>query len=127
MDMAIEELELKNTYTLNTRAEIAGRDLKYREKFEVVTARAVAPLNILLEYSASFLKVGSIFIAMKTDEQEIEGARKAMKELSFEIDEIESLILPNTDIQRCNIYFRKTKITSEKYPRADGIPKKKPL
>ena len=64
---------------------------------------------------------------MKTDKTELESAKNAMKQLFLEVYKIESQTIPFSDIKRCNIYFKKIKNILDKYPRADGIPKKKPL
>ncbi len=127
LEYVIEKLELDQIFVCQARAELAGRDDIYRERFDVATARAVAPVNVLLEYCIPFVKKDGIFIAMKTDDSELESAKNAMKQLSVDIYKSHIQTIPFTDIKRCNIYFKKTRNTLLKYPRADGIPKKNPL
>ncbi|HOT70062.1 MAG TPA: 16S rRNA (guanine(527)-N(7))-methyltransferase RsmG [Clostridia bacterium] len=120
-------LELDNIFVCNKRAENAAREEAYRELFDVVVARAVAPLSILLEYCVPFIKREGIFIAMKTDNSELQSAENAMKQLSVEILKEDKQTIPFSDIKRNNMYFKKTRNTAYKYPRPDGVPKKKPL
>ncbi|HXK71230.1 MAG TPA: 16S rRNA (guanine(527)-N(7))-methyltransferase RsmG [Clostridia bacterium] len=127
LDHVINSLKLKDISTCLSRAEVAGRDSSLRDSFEIATARAVAPLNVLLEYCTPFIKKGGVFIAMKTDESELNIAKNAQKQLGVEVCDIDMQILPFSDMKRCNIYFKKIKNTPDRYPRADGIPKKKPL
>jgi 16S rRNA (guanine527-N7)-methyltransferase len=127
LEHVTDTLGLEQIFICQDRAEIAGREDIYRERFDVSTARAVAPLNVLVEYCAPFIKKDGLFIAMKTDKTELESAKNAMKQLFLEVYKIESQTIPFSDIKRCNIYFKKIKNILDKYPRADGIPKKKPL
>ena len=127
LDHVINSLKLKDISTCLSRAEVAGRDCSLRDSFEIATARAVAPLNVLLEYCTPFIKKGGVFIAMKTDESELNIAKNAQKQLGMEVYDIDIQTLPFSDMKRCNIYFKKIKNTPDSYPRADGIPKKKPL
>ena len=63
LQSVIDRLELKYIYVVNERAEDAVK--KYRESFDVVTARAVASLNILSEICVPFVKINGLFIALK--------------------------------------------------------------
>jgi 16S rRNA (guanine527-N7)-methyltransferase len=127
LDHVIKSLDLDQIFICQDRAEIAGREDIYRERFDIATARAVAPLNVLLEYCVPFIKKDGYFIAMKTDKSELESAKNAMKQLSVEVSKSDMQTIPFSDIKRCNIFFRKTRNTLDKYPRSDGMPKKKPL
>ena len=100
-----------------------------RERFMVVTARAVASLRILIELAVPLLKVGGVFIAMKGPgfEQEIEEAKGALKKLNCEIDYIYEDQLPETKENRSFIYIKKIKETPKKYPRLYGEIKNKAL
>lgn len=125
----IEKLNLKNILTLHSRAEDAGLNSSYREKYDVAVSRAVAPLNVLLEYMVPMVKVGGICICMKGNNgtEEIKNAQNAIKELGVKIEEIKEFKLPDTDIIRSIIVLKKEKSTSSKFPRKAGIPVKKPL
>jgi 16S rRNA (guanine527-N7)-methyltransferase len=88
-------LFFKHVDIVHGRAEELGRVEKFREKFDIATARAVAPLNILLEYAVPFVKVGGYFIAMKgRDIGEISQCKNALKELKCKVEDvIEAAIL----------------------------------
>lgn len=125
MNMVIEELGLKNTRAIHTRAEDFAKD--NREKFDVVVSRAVANLSTLAELSLPFVKLGGIFIAMKGPkaDSEIEDAKKALKTLGGKIIRIDEVNLE--DNERKNIIIKKVKNTPKKYPRGKNLPKKDPL
>ena len=127
LKLVIKELDLKKIKAVNERAEDYIE--KSRESFDVVTARAVAPLNILLELSAPFLKVGGTFIGMKGkkgfDELELSG--NAIKILGLEIKKIGKIFLPKENSERIIISLKKIKRTDKLYPRKYSQIKKKPL
>ena len=118
--------DLKNVTILNGRAEDLIEDL--RESFDVVTARAVAYLDILSELCMPFVKVGGLFIAMKgaKGEEELKESKKAIKILGGEVESIETIEKENLG-SRININIRKTSKTHTKYPRNYGRIKKTPL
>lgn len=113
---------------VHMRAELAGKDIKYREKFDLVTARAVANLNTLAEYCMPFVKVGGIFAPMKSSktEEEVSAARGAINALGGKIEEIKPLIVANCG-ERYVIITEKISQTPPKYPRASAQISKKPL
>lgn len=124
-----ESNELNKIHTIHGRAEDFGKDVKYREKFDIVTSRAVASLNVLLEYMLPFVKIGGKCICMKGSncDDEIENAKNAIKILGGEIEKIEKFTLPNSDNNRTILIIKKVKKTERQYPRNAGIPTKKPL
>lgn len=125
----IENNNLKNIQTIHFRAEEAGKNTLYREKFDIATSRAVAGLNTLVEYLLPLVKIGGKCICMKGNnvKEEIENARKAINLLGGEITNIEEFFLPGTDIGRTIIIINKIKNTPEKYPRKAGTPSKDPI
>jgi 16S rRNA (guanine527-N7)-methyltransferase len=128
LNQLIQILEIKDILTIHGRAEDLGQNPKYREKFDVCTARAVAGLPVLLEYCLPFVKIGGTFIAMKGSSlDEVELSQKALCTLGGEIDEIKEITLPFSDIKRNLIIVKKIRHTSTKYPRKAGKPSKKPL
>jgi len=127
LEYVINELNLKNIFAMQGRAETFGRNKSFRENFDVATARAVAPLNILLELCVPFIKRNGVFIAMKTDSEEIKTSENAITQLRLKVEKVENISIPYSDITRCNMYFTKLDYTPDRYPRADGVPKKKPL
>lgn len=129
LNEVIENNKLTNIETIHGRAEDLGRTEKYREKFDVATSRAVAPLNILLEYMMPFVKIGGICICMKGNNcgEEIENSKNAIELLGGKVEKIEKFELPSSDNNRTIIIIKKIKKISNKFPRNAGIPTKKPL
>ena len=96
------------------------------EQFDVATARAVAPLNILLEYTAQIVKMGGVFVAYKTDLSEIDGAKHAAKLLGMQFEKHFDFTLPDGS-KRCILVYRKIAHTPKQYPRGQNKPRKQPL
>ncbi len=117
-----------NADIVHMRAELAGKDGKFREKYDLVTARAVANLNTLSEYCMPFVKIGGIFAPMKSSKtnEELENARSAIKLLGGKIKEIKSFDIKNCG-ERHIIITEKISQTPPKYPRASAQISKKPL
>ena len=114
--------------TIHARAEEAGRNPELRCEFDIATARAVAPLNLLTEYCMPFVKMGGSFFAMKgpSGGQELEEARYAIGQLGGRILCSEEYELPGGD-KRSLLEIRRVKPLSEVYPRPTAKIKKKPL
>ena len=127
LKFAIKELDL-NGEVLNLRAEDCGKNEKYREKFDIVTARAVAKLNTLSEYCIPLIKKGGLFIAYKGEDngEEIEGAN-AIKILGGKYKEKSTYTLYNNEINRTIHIIEKVENTPSKYPRGNGKERSKPL
>lgn len=127
LQTVITELELKNIQAIHDRAEEFVS--KEREAYDIVTSRAVARLNVLLEYMLPFVKVGGRCICMKSFEieEELKEAKKAIEILGGEIEKIDEITLPNTDIKRKIVVIKKVKNTLSKYPRKAGTPAKEPI
>ena len=96
------------------------------EQFDVATARAVAPLNILMEYTAQIIKMGGVFVAYKTDLSEIDGAKHASDILGLKFEKHFDFTLPDGS-KRCILVYRKVKPTPKQYPRGQNKPRKQPL
>lgn len=123
----LNELNL-NAEILHSRAELAGKDAKYREKFDLVTARAVANMNTLSEYCLPFAKIGGIFAPLKASkaDEELEASKNAIKLLGGKIKDVKHLNIDNCG-ERCIIITEKISQTPPKYPRASAQISKKPL
>ena len=96
------------------------------EEFDVATARAVAPLNVLLEYTAQIVNMGGIFVAYKTDLSEIDGAKHAADLLGMKFEKHYDFTLPDGS-KRAILVYRKIKSTPKQYPRGQNKPRKQPL
>ncbi len=129
LDECISLLELHDfASTLHARAEDAGQNPEYREKFDCSVARAVASLPVLLEYCMPFVKVGGIFIAMKSKiEDEFEESRNAIKVLGGELKEKVTFQLPISHAERTILVINKIMNTPKQYPRHPGKIKQKHL
>lgn len=125
----VDALGLKNVGLFSERLEEKARDKNFREKFDVVTARAVAPLSVLLEYAVPFLKVGGYCAFWKSSKvaDELAESARAQKALSVQFAGTYEYELPENFGKRLIVFFRKTKTTSADYPRSIGTPKAKPL
>ncbi|WP_139492501.1 16S rRNA (guanine(527)-N(7))-methyltransferase RsmG [Brevibacillus dissolubilis] len=123
------ELGLTNLRPYHSRAEEAGQDKNLRESFDLVTARAVARLNLLSEFCMPFAKVGGMFVAMKGSDVsfELNEAKKAIKTLGGKTRKVETFQLPDEAGERNIVIIDKLEATPKAYPRRPGVPAKKPL
>ncbi len=122
----INKLELKNINVIHSRIEDFGQ--KNKDLFDVVTARAVAPLNILLEYCIPIVKKDNFFVAMKGNiSQEIILSKTALKKLNSEVKDIIEFKLPIENSTRSLILVEKKGKTSKVYPRKFNKIKNNPL
>jgi len=114
---------------INARAEEAAHHPDKRERFDVVTSRAVARLNILCELCLPFVCVDGIFIAMKTvdSDDEVKEASNAIETLGGELQKSYDYLIPETNITHRAVLIRKTKNTPEKYPRRFAKMQNSPL
>ncbi len=125
----INKLNLKDIRGIHSRAEEFVKQKGEREKYDIVTSRAVARLNVLLEYMLPFTKIGGSCICMKANntEEELQEAEKAINILGGKIEKVDKIILPESDIERNIIIIKKIKETPNKYPRKAGMPAKEPI
>lgn len=128
LNAVVDKLKLDGVKVMNIRAEDGGRDGTLREKFDIATARAVARLNVLCEYCLPFVKVGGRFIAYKGDaEEEIKESKNALNTLGGEIEDIFYYDLPEGYGKRTAVIIKKIRTAPDKYPRGNGLERKKPL
>jgi 16S rRNA (guanine527-N7)-methyltransferase len=122
----VERLPLANTRVALGRAEDLGRDVLMREAFDMVTARAVAPLPTLLELALPFLLVGGWLASPKGSraQNELDSAARALDVLGGEAEAAEfELAGPLQTL----VLIRKVRPTPDAYPRRAGMPGKSPL
>lgn len=114
---------------LTGRAEDFGEKEEYRERYDVILARAVAKLNTLVECALPFLKIGGVFIAQKGVDvhDELLRAQKAIEILGGRLREQKRILLPIVYEERNLVIIEKLKPSPLEYPRRAGVPQRKPL
>lgn len=124
-----KKLGLTDVSLVHGRAEDIGQNKLYREKFDLVCARAVANLATLSEYCLPLAKEDGYFIALKGPkaEAELSDAQKAIKTLGGQEVKAVNFTLPQTAEERTLILIKKIKKTPNKYPRQAGTPSRKPI
>lgn len=124
----IRVLQLENCRVAWERSESMAHDLKHRERYDCVTARALAPLNVLLELGVPFLKYGGRLIALKGHDivRELDDAQYAMDVLGARMEKIIPYSFTG-EMGRHVVTFIKEVKTPKIYPRRTGIPAKRPL
>lgn len=129
LDTLVNKLGLDGVTLVHGRAEEVGKNKLYREKFDIVTARAVAALNVLTELCLPLARVNGTFIAMKSEKapEELDNATYSIQVLGGKVTDQKSFKLPNDEGIRNFIFIDKIKNTPGKYPRKPGTPAKKPL
>ncbi len=125
LNKVIEELDLKNIEAVHTRIE--DYSMGNKEKYDIVTARAVAPLNILLELGINLVKVGKYFIAMKGILENESDYSNALKKLNCKEEDLIIFKLPIEESSRSLIKISKKDSTPKLFPRKYSDIKKKPL
>jgi 16S rRNA (guanine527-N7)-methyltransferase len=124
LEQTAHTLQLENLTVLCDRAESAAAiDSAHRESFDVVTARAVAPLRVLLELTAPFAKVGGLVLAVKGEKaaEELAAASGALRHLHVVHEE--TIRQPTASL----VLLKKRAPTPAKYPRRSGEPTRSPL
>ena len=123
-----EELDLEGVHFYHGRAEDFAQDKHFRAQFDIVTARAVARMQVLSELTIPYLKVGGKLLALKASNapEELTEAKNALNLLFSKVEDNISYTLPNGDPRFITIVEKK-KETPNKYPRKAGMPNKRPL
>lgn len=126
LNQLVELLQLDNVTIINDRAE---NMTSLREKFDIVTARAVASMPILLELCVPLTKVNGYFISLKGSSfhEEMMKSSNAIKLLDVKVNKVLEYELLNNYGKRSIIMFEKLKQTNNKYPRKYSLIKNKPL
>ena len=124
----IDKCGLSDIEAIHSRAEEGGKNQKYRERYDIACARAVAAMPTLLEYCTPFVKPNGLFVAMKgpTAVDEVAASSNAINLLKMAKPQIICETLPNND-PRSFVVFKKISQTPPKYPRNSGNISKQPL
>ncbi len=124
----VDALGLRNVVVIAERAEVLGRDAAYRQQFDLVAARACAPLPVLVEYALPLIRVGGALVAWKgaVPPDELTAGRAAAIQLGGGDPEVVA-----TDVEALGdhrfVVTRKVGATPDRYPRRPGQPTKRPL
>ena len=129
LEHLVQILQLSDVDCRWGRAEELGQDLHFRERYDVVLARAVADLAELAEYCLPLCRKGGCFVASKGGDvaREIELASPAIRLLGGELREVKTYELPGLNEPRTLVLIEKVAATPAKYPRRPGMAHKRPL
>lgn len=121
-------LNLRDVTVLTARAETVGRDPQHREQYDVVTARAVAELATLVEYCLPLCRVHGRVLAPKGSDiaDEIARAHAAIERLGGQLIGVEPVAIPGVE-PRTLVVIAKVAPTPAAYPRAVGVPARRPI
>lgn len=125
----IAALELTNAEAVQGRAEELGRNSAHRGQYDIVTARAVAPLNTLAEYMLPMVRRNGYALVYKgaSAPDEFIDARRAIDLLGGEAVRLAPVEVPYLDAERYIVLIKKVDRTPQQYPRAQGLARKRPL
>jgi 16S rRNA (guanine527-N7)-methyltransferase len=125
----VRVLGLENVEVIQARAEDLGQKAEHREKYDWAVARAVAQMNVLVEYLLPLVKIGGMVLAQKGESApaEVQEAEKAMKLLGGKLKHLLPVNLPGVADDRYLVLIDKVAATPPKYPRKAGLLAKQPL
>jgi 16S rRNA (guanine527-N7)-methyltransferase len=126
---SIEMLQLEDVVAVNGRAEELAHKPEYRTSFDIVTARAVASLPTLLEYTAPFCRIGGQIIFPKKGEltQQLAQGKRAGQKVGALFKADIPVTLPGLDDGRRLLVWEQVSKCPEQFPRSGGVMAKKPL
>ena len=124
LEAVLKELKL-SAELVHARAEDAGQNPRYREKFDAALTRAVSALPVLCELTLPLVKVGGVSIAYKGDSaEELSASKNALRVLHASAERV---VIPADYGARELVILTKTGTTPKQYPRKAGTPSKNPL
>jgi 16S rRNA (guanine527-N7)-methyltransferase len=125
----VRVLGLENVEVIQARAEDLGQKAEHREKYDWAVARAVAQMNVLMEYLLPLVKIGGTALAQKGESApaEAQEAEKAMKLLGGKLKQLLPVNLPGVADDRYLVLVDKVAATPPMYPRKAGVSAKTPL
>jgi 16S rRNA (guanine527-N7)-methyltransferase len=125
----LERLGIEDVKVVTSRAELCGHNSDLREAFDLVVSRAVARIRVVLEYTLPLCKVGGQVVLPKKGDitAEVSAARGASLQLGGSVIETAGIPTDIFDDQRLLVSVRKVHSTPDRYPRAPGVPSKRPL
>ena len=125
----IQALGITNVTLVWGRAEELGQTPQYRDRFDIVIARAVAPFRVLVELCLPLTKTNGVFLAMKGPkaEEEVEAATNALKIIGGKLIGTRIVVLPLLKEMRTLVHILKNRPTPREYPRKAGTPERQPI
>lgn len=130
VESTVKNLEISENFTaIHTRIEDLAKNKEYRETFDFVVSRAVAPLSVILEYSAPFLKNNGYILSYKGTNyaEELKNSENALKILNCKVEEILKFNISELNTTRYILKIKKIGNISTKYPRGQNKPRISPL
>ena len=129
LERLVQRLSLERVTVVNDRAEEAAHNPAHREAYDLVLARAVAPLPTLVELTLPFLRLGGVLAAPKGSgaPREVREAAAALQACGGHVESIHPLHIPGAETSPTLVIVRKTSDTLQRFPRRTGIPAKRPL
>lgn len=124
-----EKLELSDVIVSTARAEEIGQDKLHREQYDLVLARAVARMPILVEFLLPLATVGGLVVMQKgsSAKEEAEESKNAIRLLGGKLLDLSQIKLPDLEDERYLVVIEKIKTTPSEFPRRVGIPAKSPI
>jgi 16S rRNA (guanine527-N7)-methyltransferase len=129
LEHIVGKLGLPDVRVVWGRAETLGHDANEREQYDLVVARAVAELNVLVEYMLPFARIGGLCVAWKGDviAGEVNVAKNAIAKLGGQLNTMKQVHVSGIEQKRQLVVVEKISPTDDVYPRREGVPTKKPL
>ncbi len=129
LERLVQKLSLERVTVVNDRAEEVAHNPEHREAYELVLARAVAPLPTLVELTLPFLRLGGVLAAPKGSgaPREVREAAAALQACGGHVESIRPLNIPGAETSPTLVIVRKASDTPQRFPRRTGIPAKRPL
>jgi 16S rRNA (guanine527-N7)-methyltransferase len=123
---ACARLGLEGVDVVSMRAETAGQDVRYRERFDLAVARALAPMPALVELCLPLVRIGGRLLAQKTDREDVSAAALAIDTLG---GSLRGVLPARSGIRDAGTVVIVDKVlpTPAAYPRRPGVPARKPL
>jgi len=125
----VSKLNLIGTTVITARAEDLARESCHREQYDIVTARALAKLPVLMELTLPFCRIGGQIISQKKGdiEFELEHMQRVLDLLGGKFNGIKTVVIPDLLDERFLIVVNKVSSTPSEYPRRSGVPYKHPI
>ncbi len=124
-----EKLALSDVIVSTARAEEIGQDKLHREQYDLVLARAVAKMPILVEFLLPLATLGGLVVMQKgsSAKEEAEESKNAIRLMGGKMLDLFQVELPGLEDERFMVVLEKIKATPSEFPRRVGIPAKSPI